>query len=556
MKKLNSKRLVIKKSNSIQKLQQNRVNNLVEKHRDCDPCGACRGIPGLNGKDGQNGKDGTSCCNCFNFNNAIPAITIVVNTGNQFDIAINGNGFFVIELPSSQLAFTRYGHFQLDVNSQLVTPQGYLLLQDGNIPVTLPIGFTSFTVSASGLVTVVVASVPMTIGQLELAIFANPAGLQYIGNYIYLETANSGVAVLGNPNQGPFGSLQQFFLEESTVNDQSRIYTDAMDFVVSDPGSPDAYPGHELGPSNDDGNLGFGFNIYENVQKCSLGPTLNYIGAGFGGSEGGLGQQVYNYGQILVRNLITGLDCGCVQRVTVDTYLGMTDYGDTLPAFGVLIVLLWNVMTQSWESQYENDSFPIQNVPNPGSPLTFQEVTLDLCINGCNYIDENGFINFFIYTPYSGTLDNPMNPAQINMDCFNVCTFCACDQQQQQPSQMQNIKGLDVAEFYFSSNSGSNVNISFPEIALSGKYITQISPSKFNLSKAGTYKVYFQLNGTEGGQIAIKLNDEILKHTITTASHRTSLVKVAKSNSILSIYNHNANMQLNSGNIIIEYLTH
>jgi hypothetical protein len=274
---------------------------------------------------------------------------------------------------------------------------------------------------------VLLSAILTQIGQIELAKFVNPAGLQYVGNYIYEASANSGAPLPGTPGVDGFGTLEQSYLEESTVNNQSRIYTNISDIVVTDPGPPASYPGDELSPTNNDGNLGDGYNVYANVAQGQVGPTSNFIGAGFGGSFQGLDSSpVYNYGQILVRVLVGSLDCRCVKHLAVDTYLAMTGYDGSYPSAGTLIILLWNVTNSDWEVQYTNASFPIQAIAAIDDPITLQEVTLSLCVNGCNYIDSNNFINFFLYTPYSSTVDNQGNPAQINMDCFQLCTSCDC----------------------------------------------------------------------------------------------------------------------------------
>lgn len=411
------------KTKSIYQAQQ----IFVDKSKRCCDDNCCDCPPPLPPIPGPPGKDGASCCNCFNFQDVVTSTTVTVDTGNPLDVTIVGDGYFVLRTTpylSGSNVYTRHGHFHLDASRYVITDDGYFLLDDTNSRFQLPLGYTNLVFSSTGLVTVMVGMTLTTITQLNIAIFNNESQLQYVGNYIYLETAYSGVAVLGNPGAGGFGTLEQFFLESSTVTDQSRIYTAVSNTVVTDPGPPNVFLGNELSDTNDDGNLGVGHNVYPNVVTCSLGPTTTFIGAGFGGSIN-LGP-TYNYGQILIRNKIPGLTCGCIQRVTVDTYLAMTGYDNTYPAQGTLVISLWNVTTSTWENQYVNALFPIQSPLTIDDPVSFQEVKLDLCINGCDYLDSDGFINFFIYTPYSGSFDAQQNPAQIDMTCFNVCTFCEC----------------------------------------------------------------------------------------------------------------------------------
>ncbi|AYV77015.1 MAG: flagellar basal-body rod protein FlgG, partial [Barrevirus sp.] len=384
-----------------------------------------QGDTGSTGLVGPTGANGASCCNCYDFSNTEPSSTIVVQTGNPFDININGNGYFIVKLSDGSLAYTRYGSFQLDQNGQIVTTfGGHLVLQN---PITVPPASTDFTVEPDGTVTAILGGMPppQTLGQIPLAIFANPQGLQYIGDHLYLITANSGAPIDGQPGQGGFGTLQQGYLQESTVNDSSRIYTQTANSVVTDPGNPDAFIQNELGPSNNDGNLGFGHNIYGNVLTCGPGPTTNFIGAGFGGSTSGLGQPTYNYGQILIKMLADNVSCPCISYIKVTTYLALSGYDGSYPLIGTLIIRIWNVTTGQWEDQYVNNTLPIQNL-NIDDPMTFQQVTFGLCVNGCDYVDANGHINFYIYTPYSGTVDSQQNPAQIDMDCFKMCTYCEC----------------------------------------------------------------------------------------------------------------------------------
>ncbi len=355
---------------------------------------------------------------CSDFKNAVPAETILIHTSFPLDLAIAGNGYFRVMLPDGTDAYTRYGKFRIK-NNIIVTSDGIPLLG----PFFIPPGSSNITISPDGQITVILAGVPTIIGQIQLAIFENPLGLKYIGNYLYLPTANSGVPLIGIPGQGGFGTLEQGYLEKSTVNDQSRIYTSTSNTVITDPGLPSAYPGDELMPSNDDGNLGAGHNVYANVAQCQLfrAATTNFIGAGFGGSTV-FSVPVYNFGQILIRNRISGINCLDIKYTTVETFLGLTGYDGSYPSIGKLIILLWNVKTATWEEKYVNAAFPVQAIAAIDDPVKLQKITINLP-NICKYIDRDGFINFFVYTPFSGTAANPQQPAQIDMGCFSLCMY-------------------------------------------------------------------------------------------------------------------------------------
>ena len=140
----------------------------------------------------------------------------VVQTGNAFDLAISGRGFFSVTLPDGSTAYTRDGSFQIDSQGQLVTSSGYVV-QPG---ITVPQGALSVTVGTDGTVSAQVSgnSAPTQIGNLQLTDFINNAGLQAIGNNLYLETAASGTPQPGTPGLNGLGLLQQGSVESSNVN--------------------------------------------------------------------------------------------------------------------------------------------------------------------------------------------------------------------------------------------------------------------------------------------------------------------------------------------------
>jgi flagellar basal-body rod protein FlgG len=137
-------------------------------------------------------------------------------TENPLDVAINGDGYFQIALPSGDTAYTRAGSFQLDGDGDIVTVDGFTV----NPGLTVPNNAVDVSINASGQVLVSIdgQTAPTNIGQLELARFANDAGLLAVGDNLYLETPASGTATTAVPGTAGFGTIQQGFLETSNVN--------------------------------------------------------------------------------------------------------------------------------------------------------------------------------------------------------------------------------------------------------------------------------------------------------------------------------------------------
>jgi flagellar basal-body rod protein FlgG len=137
-------------------------------------------------------------------------------TTNNLDVAIKGQGFFQIQLPDGTAAYTRDGSFQVDANGQLVTNNGYVV-QPG---ITIPANAQSVTIAPDGTVSVTLPgqSGPQSVGQLQLASFVNPAGLEPRGSNLFAETAASGSANTGAPASNGLGALQQGYVETSNVN--------------------------------------------------------------------------------------------------------------------------------------------------------------------------------------------------------------------------------------------------------------------------------------------------------------------------------------------------
>ena len=145
----------------------------------------------------------------------------VTKTDNPLDLAILGRGFFQVTMADGTTAYTRAGSFQLSPTGEIVTADG-LVVQPG---VTLPQATTAVTINANGQVLAQVAGQTQiqTVGQLQLANFANEAGLDSIGSNLLKETPASGTPQQGAPASLGFGTLQQGFLEASNVNVVSEV---------------------------------------------------------------------------------------------------------------------------------------------------------------------------------------------------------------------------------------------------------------------------------------------------------------------------------------------
>jgi flagellar basal-body rod protein FlgG len=142
-------------------------------------------------------------------------------TGNAFDLAITGDGFFKILMPDGTYSYTRDGSFQMDGTGRLVTSQGYVV-QPG---ITVPANSSGFTVNTQGQVSVtpVGSTTPTILGQLTLTRFLNEAGLLSIGDNLLQETPASGAPQDGLPATNGAGSIQQASLEQSNVDSVTEI---------------------------------------------------------------------------------------------------------------------------------------------------------------------------------------------------------------------------------------------------------------------------------------------------------------------------------------------
>jgi flagellar basal-body rod protein FlgG len=142
-------------------------------------------------------------------------------TGNDLDVAIRGEGFFKILMPDGTFAYTRDGSFQMDAQGRIVTPQG-TVVQPG---LTVPPNSTGITISPQGQVSVtaVGATTPTVLGQLTLTRFVNKAGLQPIGDNLFVETPASGTPQDGLAATDGYGDLQQGNLEQANVEAVTEI---------------------------------------------------------------------------------------------------------------------------------------------------------------------------------------------------------------------------------------------------------------------------------------------------------------------------------------------
>jgi len=140
----------------------------------------------------------------------------LVQTGNNLDMAIEGRGFFQILMPDGTLGYTRDGTFQINAQGEIVTSKGFAL-QPG---ITIPADAQSITISSDGIVSVSQPgnSVPTQVGTIQLSDFINPAGLQPVGQNLFLETGASGAPQTGTAGLNGIGSLAQGVLETSNVN--------------------------------------------------------------------------------------------------------------------------------------------------------------------------------------------------------------------------------------------------------------------------------------------------------------------------------------------------
>jgi flagellar basal-body rod protein FlgG len=138
-------------------------------------------------------------------------------TGNPLDLTIEGQGFFQVQLPSGDIAYTRSGAFHLDAQGNVVTSEGNPVQPS----ITIPQGATSITVGTDGTVSATLAGqqAAQQVGSIQLALFPNPGGLNSVGKNLFLSTTASGDPVLGTPGgTDGLGQIEQGYLEQSNVS--------------------------------------------------------------------------------------------------------------------------------------------------------------------------------------------------------------------------------------------------------------------------------------------------------------------------------------------------
>lgn len=137
-------------------------------------------------------------------------------TGNQLDLAIQGDGFFKVIMPDGTIAYTRSGQFRIDAEGRIVNSEGYPIDPE----IIIPQDAVSIGIGPDGTVTVLRENSTYVeeVGRIELARFVNPAGLRRIGNNLYLQTDASGEPIIDYPGNQGLGTLLQGYLESSNVN--------------------------------------------------------------------------------------------------------------------------------------------------------------------------------------------------------------------------------------------------------------------------------------------------------------------------------------------------
>ncbi len=140
----------------------------------------------------------------------------LIQTGNELDVAIEGSGFFQVELPNGETAYTRAGAFKRDSDGRMTTTDGYPILPE----ITIPDGSRQVTISETGVVSVIIGddTESTEIGNFETSTFTNNGGLLAVGRNLFRETDSSGTPQDGTPGDDGYGLLLQNFIEGSNVN--------------------------------------------------------------------------------------------------------------------------------------------------------------------------------------------------------------------------------------------------------------------------------------------------------------------------------------------------
>jgi flagellar basal-body rod protein FlgG len=150
-----------------------------------------------------------------------------VSTGNNLDLVIEGQGFFQITKPDGEIAYSRAGALKINSEGNIVNSDGYAL----EPAITIPANTLQITIAQDGTVSTLQAgsSTPTQVGQIELAQFINPGGLNATGKNLFLPTAASGEPLTGNPGSDGLGTINQGFLEMSNVN----VVEEMVNMIVS-----------------------------------------------------------------------------------------------------------------------------------------------------------------------------------------------------------------------------------------------------------------------------------------------------------------------------------
>ena len=151
----------------------------------------------------------------------------LLQTGSTLDLAVEGDGFFQIQRPGGEIAYTRAGNFRVDAEGRLVTVDGYQV----EPAITIPANATHVSISPNGMVSVNVPgqNASQDVGQLTLAGFVNPAGLLAIGRTMFTPTDASGEPIVGQPGTEGLGTLAAGFLEASNV----EVVNEMIDLIAS-----------------------------------------------------------------------------------------------------------------------------------------------------------------------------------------------------------------------------------------------------------------------------------------------------------------------------------
>lgn len=151
----------------------------------------------------------------------------IQQTGNDLDLAIEGDGFFQVQLPNGDTAYTRAGDFKKDSTGRVVTADGYPLIPS----ITVPTNTTKLSISDDGTVTAYLSgsTTGTQVGSITLATFSNPSGLDSMGMSLFKETTASGTPTVGTPGESGVGTVSQGYLEGSNVN----IMEEMVDMIAS-----------------------------------------------------------------------------------------------------------------------------------------------------------------------------------------------------------------------------------------------------------------------------------------------------------------------------------